>query len=271
MNAWVPSRIDHAAVRASCFVCHNDVAAPGKPPGHPTSTNDCELCHSTSTWLGPTFDHFGITAPCISCHNNMDQPGKPQDHIVSSDNCEECHNTRNWQDIFFDHSNITEPCANCHEKNPGHITSPNECEICHNTRNWHNVTFDHSTVTSNCTTCHSGDVPSGHFMTSDDCVECHTTTRWSPDTFSHTTPNYPGDHAGNLACTRCHPSNSELVVWERSDLRPDCAGCHASDFRTHRNRQTGLPYTVEELRDCTDSCHVEDNNRPAHRVNAREW
>jgi hypothetical protein len=50
-------------------------------------------------------------------------------------------------------------------------------------------------------------------------------------------------------------------------------GCHASDFERHEheNKQTGLQYTVGELKDCTTSCHVEDDGRPEHRVGASEW
>jgi hypothetical protein len=237
MGGWVPSRVDHGAVQGSCFLCHNGVTAEGKHAGHvPTSTNDCELCHSTARWTGARFDHFGIDAPCITCHNNVNYPGKPGDHIASSNQCEECHNTRDWEDADFNHDNIT----------------------------------------SSCTTCHSGDLPSKHFVTTDDCSECHSTDDWSRDRFRHTaSSDYPGDHAGNLDCTECHPNNSVFVEWSDKQFKPDCAGCHASEFwrkqDKHKNKQTGDLYTASELRDCSSSCHVEDDGRPEHSVGKNEW
>ena len=174
---------------------------------------------------------------------------------------------------FFDHTDITARCDTCHQKSDGHIVSSNDCEICHNTREWDDVQFDHSGVTVQCATCHSGDLPSDHFRSTEDCAACHLTTRWSPDTFGHTSPDYPGTHAGNLDCTECHQANTDAVLWPRAEFRPDCAGCHASDFerREHTNKETGLPYTTSELRDCTLSCHVEDDGRPEHRVNDSDW
>lgn len=273
VGAWVPSRFDHGAVLGSCFACHNGVDAEGKHPGHIVSSNDCEQCHRTGRWTGARFDHSGITAPCVSCHDNMAQQGKPLDHIQSSDDCELCHNTRRWEDAQFDHSNITEPCVACHQKDPGHIQSPNDCELCHNTLSWDDAQFDHSNVMSDCAVCHASDTPSGHFMTSEDCGECHLNTSWRPSSFRHSSPGYPGDHGRNLDCTDCHTMNNAIVVWPNPEFQPDCAACHASDFarRRHTNRQTGMPYTASELRDCTIACHVEDDGRPEHRVSAREW
>jgi hypothetical protein len=115
-------------------------------------------------------------------------------------------------------------------------------------------------------------VPDGHFVTARDCSECHGTIKWDPDTFMHSmSGNYPGDHAGNFDCRRCHAGNSEAVRW--TGVGFDCAGCHASTFnnRPHRNRETGQLYSVTELQDCTMACHVEDDGRAEHRVGAREW
>jgi hypothetical protein len=39
---------------------------------------------------------------------------------------------------------------------------------------------------------------------------------------------------------------------------PDCAGCHASDFRSGPHKKVDSPqinYTVSELRDCSGACH----------------
>ena len=229
--AWVPSRVDHGAVRGSCFYCHNDIDAPGKPAGHITSSNDCELCHRSTTWLGARFNHSDISGSCRSCHAD----DEPFDHFSGGTrDCDDCHNTRDWDDAQFDHSNIT----------------------------------------GTCTSCHVDDMPGDHFATGTrDCDECHTNTRWENPRFTHPPGNYPGDHAGNLDCTRCHQANNDSINWPRPDLRPDCAGCHASDFdqEEHKEDENGQPNTASGLRDCAGACHVERFRTGEHRVNASDW
>jgi hypothetical protein len=222
LAAWTPSRVDHDAVLGSCSDCHNGVVAAGKPAGHPQSSNRCEECHRTTTWLGAGFDHTGVVAGCFGCHNDGAARGKPGDHIQSSNLCEQCHIPASW---FI-------------------------------------VRFDHSGVTGSCSTCHNGDdatgMDNGHFMTNQDCGECHRQTSWRPSTFSHTSPNYPGTHAGNPSCVRCHSGNSETVNWPSPGYQPDCAGCHASRYRADEHKKVDSPtirYTVSELRDCAGACH----------------
>ena len=53
----------------------------------------------------------------------------------------------------------------------------------------------------------------------------------------------------------------ESAAWSSPAYRPDCAGCHAGDFRPGPHKKTESPdtfYTVGELRDCTGACHVYD-------------
>jgi len=275
--AWVPSRVDHGAVRGTCFHCHNDIDAQGKSPGHIVSSSDCELCHRTTTWLGARFNHSTISAVCISCHNGIDAQGKYPGHIDSSDNCEDCHNTRNWEDAQFNHSNITQTCASCHVDDMAFDHLPigsQDCSECHNTRDWQDAEFDHSNITQTCASCHTDDMPRDHFtIGSRDCDECHDTTRWSNERFTHPPGDYPGDHAGNLDCTRCHQANNESINWPRLDLQPDCAGCHASDFdqEEHKRDENGQLNTVSGLRNCAGSCHVEKPRTGEHRTSASDW
>lgn len=238
MHAWVPSRIDHSAVRGNCFVCHNGAAAEGKSINHVQSSNDCESCHRTVSWQGARFDHAGVTSSCQICHDGQQARGKSGDHIQSSNDCEQCHNTRNWDDADFDHSGATGNCSSCHD----------------------------GTVATG--------VGDGHFLTSADCVECHSTARWEPSSFLHRSGGYPGDHAERLDCTDCHRSNSAIVSWERSDLQPDCAACHVSDFEPGPHKKQDSPrilYTASELRDCAGSCHIERPRSGEHSVHSREW
>lgn len=62
-----------------------------------------------------------------------------------------------------------------------------------------------------------------------------------------------------MQCTACHRTNNEVISWQFPAYRPDCAGCHASDFKQNEHKKTGSPtsifYTVSELRDCSGSCH----------------
>ena len=280
MVAWVPSRIDHGAVRGGCFTCHNGADARGKHSGHILSSNDCELCHRTSTWLGARFNHSGISTGCVSCHNGFDAEGKNDGHVTSSDDCEDCHRTTTWQGARFSHSGISAGCVTCHNgidargKHDEHISSSDDCELCHNTRNWEDATFDHANITQPCTNCHAGDVPSNHFSSpSRDCSDCHDTNNWRTVRFNHPPGGYPGDHAGNPDCVRCHTLNNEMIIWQRPDLESFCAGCHASDFEQDEHKQDaqGNRNTVVGLKDCAGSCHVEKPRSGEHRASAREW
>ncbi|MCU7944768.1 MAG: hypothetical protein KZQ87_19035, partial [Candidatus Thiodiazotropha sp. (ex Cardiolucina cf. quadrata)] len=72
----------------------------------------------------------------------------------------------------------------------------------------------------------------------------------------HISGNYPGDHRQNLGCNRCHTSNSESVPWPFAAYAPDCAGCHANEYRTGPHDKYGdVKYNVSELRDCAGACH----------------
>ena len=58
----------------------------------------------------------------------------------------------------------------------------------------------------------------------------------------------------------CHTTNAETVVWAFVAYKPDCAGCHANDYRSdpHVKYQspTTVRYTVGELRNCAGACHI---------------
>ena len=236
----------------------------------------CEECHRGGLFTGaPT--------RCGSCHDGTGfraQTSKDFAHIFSTEDCDDCHLLNAWVPSRLDHGAVRGSCFSCHNgitaqgKHATHTTSSNFCELCHSSGRWLPARFDHFGISGSCRTCHADDVPAGHFPTTADCFACHSTTRWSPTIpFRHTSPNYPGDHAGNLDCVRCHEGNTDVVIYQRPDLAGYCAGCHASDFQRdkHRNKQTGQLYTVEELRDCSASCHVEDNGRPEHRVSDGDW
>jgi hypothetical protein len=133
-------------------------------------------------------------------------------------------------------------------------------------------------VTQPCATCHNGVTATGkgggHFVTTLECNACHNTQAWTPIDFRHNSPNYPGDHNANLRCLDCHQGNSQVMTWP-FPYQPDCAACHADDYRPDKHKKTENPLvfnTVSELRDCAGSCHIKGNDKsPEHRVTRGGW
>ncbi len=51
---WTPvpiNRVDHTQVVGVCSSCHNGVVAAGKSVAHVATTEECNVCHLTTTWL----------------------------------------------------------------------------------------------------------------------------------------------------------------------------------------------------------------------------
>jgi Cytochrome c3 len=175
----------------------------------------------------------------------------------------------------MDHSQALGTCASCHNgtkatgKPPTHIPTTADCGSCHKTIAWLPATFDHAGVTGNCATCHNGakatGKPANHFVTTVDCVDCHRTAAWLPVTnYLHKSASYPGTHSRPLACNDCHTTNSQTVPYPSAAYAPNCAGCHANNFRAGSHPKwespTKVNYTVSELRDCTGACHIYTNS-----------
>jgi hypothetical protein len=137
------------------------------------------------------------------------------------------------------------------------------CDSCHTTTAWIPATFSHTNVApGTCATCHNGTQATGkpatHFVTSRACDSCHRTTAWTPVTYAHVTPFYK-PHAAGVTCASCHTTRNEVIAWRFAAYKPDCAGCHAADFKPDPHKKIDTPkllYTVAELKDCAGSCHV---------------
>jgi hypothetical protein len=167
----------------------------------------------------------------------------------------------------MDHSQALGTCASCHNgtkatgKPPTHIPTTADCGSCHKTIAWLPATFDHAGVTGNCGTCHNGSKatgkPANHFVTTVECVDCHRTSAWLPVlNYLHKSANYPGTHARPLDCVDCHKSNAQSVPYPSAAYAPNCAGCHANDYKPDSHKKFGnTKYTVSELRDCAGACH----------------
>jgi hypothetical protein len=82
---------------------------------------------------------------------------------------------------------------------------------------------------------------------------------WTPVLYRHASPRYP-DHGRTLECISCHTANAQTIPWKAAAYQPDCAGCHAPDYRPMPHvkfqRPVTLYYMAAELRDCTGACHV---------------
>jgi predicted CXXCH cytochrome family protein len=238
--------VDHTQVIGACASCHDGVTAIGKNPTHITSGNNCDDCHSTVGWVPANFDHVNITGNCASCHNGTDAIGKNPTHVQTTNVCEDCHTTNVFAPVF---------------------------------------TVDHTQVLGSCTSCHNGVAATGqnqnHFSTAIQCDICHTTNAWTPADYRHNLSYEPQDHRDNLSCTDCHQSNTEQVNYRNAAFGPDCAGCHANDYKSGPHKKHENPdvrYTVSELRDCSGACHVYTNstlttikkrrNGPEHRVSS---
>jgi hypothetical protein len=223
-----------------------------------------------------------------------DTTGKSSNHVLTTAQCDSCHNVNGWVPANMDHNLISGSCSTCHNgstatgKTGNHIVTTAQCDSCHNTRSWTPANFDHGSITGTCSSCHNGSIATGktsnHFVTTLDCSSCHTTSTWvSITAFRHSSANYPGDHVSSVTCQSCHTSNSQTIPWPYSAYMPDCAGCHANDYRSGAHKKYENPdtsYSVSELRDCSGSCHeytdssmttIKETESGEHRTNRTSW
>jgi hypothetical protein len=236
-----------------------------------------------------------VIGSCTSCHDNSIADGMPPDHLPTTAECDDCHTTSGWLPATFDHGGVLPgSCTTCHDgniadgKDIGHVSTSEECDLCHSTVSWIPANFNHDGVTGSCSNCHDGATATGmdgsHFVTSRQCDYCHDTNFWTPLIFSHLSAGYPGDHRTNLICEDCHGGNTELATWPAPQYQPDCAACHATDFKPSAHKKFENPdsfYNLSELRDCTGACHQYTDSSlstikdmrpgPEHRVGDNEF
>jgi len=263
--------INHQMVGGrSCFSCHNQLNASGKPADHPATTNNCQSCHTTLAWLPVSaVDHTQMKGTCASCHNGRTARGKPSAHISSNATCETCHTTNAWTPARFEHSAILAGgCTSCHNsvKAVGlprmHIPTSQQCDSCHGTLSWLPARLNHTAFVAGCPTCHNQvnavGKPANHLGTLRDCATCHSYPDWSVVHFKHVSAAYPGDHRAVLSCTSCHKTDTESIPYAAPANAGTCGGCHASAFRpdAHPATAKGDRYTATELRNCSGACHV---------------
>lgn len=82
-------------------------------------------------------------------------------------------------------------------------------------------------------------------------------------------PYEPLDHRGNPQCTDCHITNADFINWQFATYQPDCAGCHAGDYKQKKHEAAGGgKESVSENRDCAGSCHKKNS---FHRISDSDW
>lgn len=151
-------RMDHGVVNTgNCISCHNNPNASkmrGKNPGHISTTQNCDQCHSGfNSWNGASGHGSNIAGRCISCHSGQTSgQSKPSNHFITNMQCDICHSSnqaggfRSPRPYYSNHSSSPSnhnsykrrTCTNCHRTNSpspiGRQTRPDlypACAGCH--------------------------------------------------------------------------------------------------------------------------------------------
>jgi predicted CXXCH cytochrome family protein len=299
-TAWLPTSFKHTNVTATsnCTTCHNGTNATGRPTtgtkAHlyaPMTSNTCGSCHTIGTaWTPATMNHTGVGS-CLLCHNyngNGFTPAKTN-HIVTTSECAVCHTTAAWLPTSFAHTTAQlsgKTCKDCHNgtaatgpdaMHAGISPSPYNCDACHRTTAWLPPAFAHSGITTGCTNCHKTGFATpkttSHFITTQSCERCHTTTAWKPiKSYVHLSTSYKTHSGLSMTlysdCLLCHIGNNEVITGAphrgNAAYKPDCAWCHALQYKSGSHKKTTSPttvyYTVAELKNCSGACHQYTNN-----------
>ena len=237
---------------ASCYGCHaKDFNATNSPPHVQVGfSQQCQICHDTTTWLNAKFDHSTtsypligkhVNVPCAQCHVNNQYVGTPTDcascHLTdynatnnpahaqagfTASACATCHTPAGWDTSTFNHNQFFAltnghanlQCSQCHVGG-NYANAPTTCSGCH---------MDKFNATNNPPHAQAGFQPAI-------CSTCHDTIAWTDGKFDHNTQtSFPltGKHIAVL-CTKCHASG----VYK--GLSPDCASCHITDYNATNN------------------------------------
>ncbi|MFV2059034.1 MAG: cytochrome c3 family protein [Gammaproteobacteria bacterium] len=278
VDSWSGARIDHESVIGTCIDCHNNIVTAGKSSDHVQSADECHDCHTTRRWKQSGFDHEIITGNCFSCHNGTTAIGKHEKHRMSNNQCDDCHHVKNWKSKTFDHKEISSACLICHQDVLPELPHPQDdkCQKCHNPKKkWQQVRFKHEKTNELCIKCHKDRKPVNHFLINTDannrCDDCHqATSSWITNLrFTHDIPDYH-EHRANTICKVCHLANSSTVLWRYGAYKPDCAGCHASNYNTSSHvkvQGTQIRYTVGDLAHCSGACHLYTDTSLTQKVN----
>ena len=228
-----------------CNLCHVQGSRTSALPmtiNHIPVTDQCDVCHNSSTFSGTQFTHVAVgTGTCNMCHNGYyaQGMGKQPPHPFTTASCDVCHSVGAFLPaVQFDHAGHgitpapfhTGPaCDSCHNgskavgKPPTHVPTPPgaACDDCHlQTTAWRPALFNHEAVGiaaapqtgPACNSCHNGKYSIGkpggtaHIPTTQDCALCHNNTPIkNPGGFSLGQMNHTGITNN---CALCHAANS---------------------------------------------------------------
>lgn len=270
-TAWIPSTFDHnstgfaltgghlgrqcsdchigstSGASSACISCHRTEYNNAAEHVSQNYSEQCLMCHNTSSWSQVSFDHNSTSFPLTGAHRTTD--------------CDDCHTSG--------YAGTPTACRSCHineynnADDPNHVTPgiSKVCESCHGTSSWTSSTFDHnassgfpltgghalnqcsachigstSGASSECYSCHSSNYSNANNPShtaagiSTNCEPCHGTSNWIPSTFDHTaSTGFPLSGGHNLQqCSDCH-------IGTTSGASSDCITCHQTDYNQASN------------------------------------
>ena len=154
-----------------CNLCHiqnNKMGALSTSANHIPITQQCDVCHNTSTFSGTQFTHVMVTpGTCNMCHNGFYAQGKgpTPPHPYTTASCDVCHTVGAFLPVAaFNHAaagifpapaHQGPACASCHNggkavgQPPNHVPVPKNaaCDTCHQqTIAWRPALFAHESV-----------------------------------------------------------------------------------------------------------------------------
>jgi hypothetical protein len=273
--------MNHSGVNtATCVNCHGNVTfATGivpvfKPLNHLTTSNDCYVCHSsTTTFVTGSMSHVGISVGCQNCHAgqtyaNVTPVTQPVNHILTNGgktiDCSVCHsNTATFTVWVMNHSGVSiATCNNCHG---GQTFATGKTPV--------TKAGNHITTVKDCVTCHSGTTVfvGGRMGTTEHiangnnvagtCNSCH-----NGQSFQGVTPvAKPGNHIVTTQdCSICHSLTNFTTfagTWtmNHTGITLNCMSCHnGQSFATGvvpvNKTNTPSPGHVPTAADCSN-CH----------------
>jgi hypothetical protein len=204
----------------NCANCHNNVLEVGKGGDHINTSQDCKLCHKTTSdvrsgssrlgdglgFAGAQMDHTGISGACATCHavtskssiqgiqGLVDHGPAPTDnlvvkvanHVTTTLACETCHAASNFTTFSgtaMNHTGITTGCKACHGTSDANVQY--NASVLGATHNGSHIPT--SQVADVCETCHTTTTPGGfasaamsHQGVTGNCSSCHENPSFNP-------------------------------------------------------------------------------------------
>ena len=250
--------------KALCFMCHDDVANPGKHVHAPFADGDCTGCHDPHAARGEHLLTAGSTdAACAACHDPSDlYPNADLAHTpVREGKCAECHDPHGSDQPALLKQPKNELCLTCHasmaelEKKP-HLHPPfkgGECLSCHDVHGTDQPFGLTAAVPALCAECHDlkdaalSGKHLGYDMTKVDCTGCHDPHASTLPALMLEEPHPPFEQR---RCATCHAGTGAVKEGGR---RQGCLGCHPA---LREDLKLGLPHApLADEGDCT-TCHT---------------